>query len=214
MITFLFYSKKKVISIHHIVVQRCPLRDPLTLLLNHCKRWKKQKRREKKVEDSERGKVSFILPLLWKWMAKPVVKSSHDCVWRSVYFKKEGQQRKGTRGKNGFVHWCFLLYWAEPCCQSSSHLLLLSLSSCTHPSALYQKFFHRASAVWFQNFAIRKVIKGYTQCLRACFRHGFVSSPTERERERESVGVTQWKRTVSTNVPLAWFALTPAFNSK
>ncbi len=130
----------------------------------------------------ERGKVSFILPLLWKWMAKPLVKSPHDCVWRSVYSKKEGQQRKGTRGKTFFVHWCFLLYWAQSCCQSSSHLLLLSLSSCTHPSALYQKFYHRASAVWFQNFAIRKVIKGYTQCLRACFRHGFVSSPWKRER--------------------------------
>ncbi len=97
--------------------------------------------------------------------------------------RKRDNRGKGPEEKTFFVHWCFLLYWAESCCQSSSHLLLLSLSSCTHPSALYQTFFHRASAVWFQNFAIRKVIKGYTQCLWACFRHGFVSSPWKRERE-------------------------------
>lgn len=32
-------------------------------------------------------------------MSKPLVKSPHDCVWRSVYSEKEGQQRKGTRGR-------------------------------------------------------------------------------------------------------------------
>lgn len=148
-------------------------------------------------------------------MEMVVVKSPHGCMWRSVYFKEEGQQRKGTRGKIKKKILCPLVF--SPLLSRLILSIIFTSSSAQlefmHSSFSFipKVFFRRASAVWFQNFAIRKVIKGHTQFLQACFRHGFVSSSTERERvcwshivEKDSVN----------NVPLAWFALTSAFNSK
>ncbi len=79
-------------------------------------------------------------------MAKPVVKSPHDCVWRSVYSKKEGQQRKGTRGKNVL---CPLVF--SPLLSRVMLSIIFTSSSAQlefmHPSFSFIKVFHRASAV-------------------------------------------------------------------